>query len=116
VKTIRHLTLYVSCLSWVPRLGSTNSDFCKKVQERLSPILDQIIDSPHLIPSNLNDTNLGSRSGEDGTIAVIQGFHAAGQESPDPSSFSWTNGTIFDWDTGTYWDSNGLDLFSGPVL
>ena len=44
-EAIRDLTIYVSCLGWMPGRNGNSSEFSRQVQARLTQILDQIIDS-----------------------------------------------------------------------
>ncbi|KAL6229412.1 hypothetical protein BDW75DRAFT_245760 [Aspergillus navahoensis] len=43
-ETIRNLSVFVSCLSWVATPGQGNYRTCKAVEKKLSDILDQILD------------------------------------------------------------------------
>jgi len=98
-EVIRELTVYVSCLSWMPGPGGNSLEFSKEVQSRLTHILDQII-------------NTSPRSSHTATEMRDQGL--GGRESLDPSVMG-VNDIIFDWDTIMYSDSQ-LDLFSQSLI
>ena len=98
-EVIRDLTIYVSCLSWMPGRGGHSSEFSREMQTRLTQILAQIIDAP-----------LGSST----SMAEVGDPSVRGRESLDPSIVN-TNHLFFDWDTSMYSDSQ-LDLFSQSLM
>jgi hypothetical protein len=102
---IRELTIYVSCLSWMPGRDANSSDFSKEVQQRLTKIIDQIVEAPPITSSpadpiaEFRDPRIG-------------GGRAA--DFPDPAAPNF-NHLFFDWDTTMYLDSQ-LDLFSQALM
>lgn len=102
-EVIRELTIYVSCLSWMPGRGGNSSEFSRQVQVRLTRILDQIIDPPLTSPpppgNPVNDmADPGLRGG-----GVV-----------DPAA-AGANHLFFDWDTSMFLDAQ-LDLFGQSLL
>ncbi|KAK0646731.1 hypothetical protein B0T16DRAFT_414174 [Cercophora newfieldiana] len=102
---IRELTVYISCLSWMPGRDGNSVSFSREVQERLTKVLDQIIDSSSDSPSpayamtGLQDARLRV-----GMMADV----------PDTAGPNF-NHLFFDWDTTMYLDSQ-LDLFSQSLM
>ncbi len=130
---IRELAVYTSCLSWVPRRGGSNYEFCLEAQGRLTRVLDRILEAAPLASracGNPPDSSLflsGDGDVEDGRVGVTApdvqgnmsgcvGDHTA-SELVDPSSSSAIdlNRHLFDWDVNLYWDSQ-LDLFSQSLI
>ncbi|KAH6629930.1 hypothetical protein B0J18DRAFT_474431 [Chaetomium sp. MPI-SDFR-AT-0129] len=107
-EVIRELTVYVSCLGWVPRRGSHNSKFCKEVQARLTRVLDQIIDAP-LPPPQAEETlpDVRDQEGDGGQSHAMLGY--PGQAASNLNPF------LIDLETGMFLDSQ-LDLFSQALL
>ena len=103
-EVIRELTIYVSCLSWMPGRGGNSSEFSRQVQGRLSQILDQIIDPPLSLPLPPGDGHLND----------MRDPELRGRELMDPAVAN-ANHLFFDWDTSMFLDSQ-LDLFSQSLL
>ena len=103
-EVIRELTIYVSCLSWMPGRGGNSSEFSRQVQGRLSQILDQIIDPPLNSPLPSGNSALND----------MRGPELRGRELMDPAVAN-ANHLFFDWDTSMFLDSQ-LDLFSQSLL
>ncbi|PWY90199.1 putative C6 transcription factor [Aspergillus heteromorphus CBS 117.55] len=61
-ETIRNLSVFVSCLSWVARPGHGNYHTCKAVEKKLSHILDQILDPQPMAGDLFNDATSGLSS------------------------------------------------------
>lgn len=105
-EVIRDLTIYVSCLSWMPGRNGNSSEFSRQVQERLTQILDQIIDPPLTSPPPLGNAMSDMRDPGPGLCA---------RESMGPAAVASMNHLFFDWDFTMYLDSQ-LDLFSQSLL
>ncbi|BAE57923.1 unnamed protein product [Aspergillus oryzae RIB40] len=56
---IRNLSVFLSCLSWVPRPTYGNYQTCKEAEKKLSHILDQIIDPQPIQRDVFNDVTSG---------------------------------------------------------
>ncbi|KAF5863236.1 hypothetical protein ETB97_010464 [Aspergillus alliaceus] len=56
---IRNLSVFLSCLSWVPRPTYGNYQTCKEAEKKLSHILDQIIDPQPIQRDAFNDVTSG---------------------------------------------------------
>lgn len=87
---IRELTVYVSCLSWMPGRGGSSSEFSRQVQARLTQVLDQIIDAPLGANNNSNHNALTEVRDPSGPL--------------DPTAVN-LNHLISDWDFTMYSDS-----------
>ncbi len=98
---IRELTIYVSCLSWMPGRGGNSSEFSRQVQVRLTQILDQIIDPPLV-------TTPPAPVGEMSDAGL------RGREMVDPAA-AGANHLFFEWDTSMFLDAQ-LDLFGQSLL
>ncbi|KAL2130088.1 hypothetical protein VTI74DRAFT_6909 [Chaetomium olivicolor] len=105
-EVIRELTIYASCLSWMPGRAGNSSEFSREVQGRLMQILDQIIDSPALSsPPPANNA----------ALPEMRDPGLWGRESMDPVTMANANHLFFDWDMSMYLDSQ-LDVFSQSLL
>ncbi|KAK3382108.1 hypothetical protein B0T24DRAFT_600503 [Lasiosphaeria ovina] len=98
-EVIRDLTIYISCLSWMPGRRGHSAEFSREMQSRLTQILAQIIDAP-----------LGSNN----SMAEVGDPSPRGRESLDLLTMN-TNHLFFDWDTSMCPDSQ-LDLFSQSLI
>ncbi|KAF7593608.1 hypothetical protein BBP40_011126 [Aspergillus hancockii] len=58
-ETIRNLSVFLSCLSWVRRPTYGNYQTCKEAEKKLSHILDQIIDPQPIQQEVFNDATSG---------------------------------------------------------
>ncbi|KAE8145297.1 putative C6 transcription factor [Aspergillus avenaceus] len=56
---IRNLSVFLSCLSWVPRPTHGNYHTCKEAEKTLSHILDQIIDPQPILRESFDDVTSG---------------------------------------------------------
>ncbi|KAL2021620.1 hypothetical protein VTK56DRAFT_6973 [Thermocarpiscus australiensis] len=124
-QVIRDLTVYVSCLRWMPGRGGNSAEFSRDVQARLTQIMDQIIDAPlggsaaggnnnNNTGNNSNGTNGGGGALADDDQVGGGSCLLRGRESLDPSATN-LNHLFFDWDTSMYSNSQ-LDLFSQSLM
>jgi hypothetical protein len=104
-EVIRELTIYVSCLSWMPGRGGNSSEFSRQVQGRLTQILDQIIDPPLSSPPPPGNNPLSDMADPG----------LRGRELVDPIAVVNANHLFFDWDTSMFLDAQ-LDLFGQSLL
>ncbi|KAK4149577.1 hypothetical protein C8A00DRAFT_37830 [Chaetomidium leptoderma] len=114
-EVVRDLTVYVSCLSWMPGRSGNSSGFSREVQAQLTQVLDQIIDSSLSPPPPP-----GGVTGGDDALAEKRDHHPGGirgREAMDTGTTAVvnTNHLFFDWDMSIYLDSQ-LDLFSQSLL
>ncbi len=103
-EVIRELTIYVSCLSWMPGRGGNSSEFSRQVQGRLTQILDQIIDPP-----------LSSPPPPGNTLNEMPDPGLRGGAMMDPAVVANANHLFFDWDTSMFLDAQ-LDLFGQSLV
>ncbi|KAE8355181.1 hypothetical protein BDV28DRAFT_55721 [Aspergillus coremiiformis] len=85
---IRNLSVFLSCLSWVPRPTYGNYQTCKEAEKKLSHILDQIIDPQPIQRDVFNDVTSGLDSFLDWYNPSNWDFNAEYLSSTDGFAFS----------------------------